>query len=170
MRVLGDRLHVAADRHPAAVDVVALEPRPSVVLATLARRGSKVDLLPRVLAHVADVEVAGQRVETDSPGVAKPVGPDLSERTRAYVGIGRRHRIGPGAEDRDAQDLAEQSGQALAVALRRMAGPDVAARAAVPHADVQEPVWSEHDQAAVVVGLRLVDRQQRLAGGAVGDV
>src|SRR6185436_4955701 len=52
---------------------VGLEDAPAVVAALL----DEILLLPDVLAHVADPEVAGHGVEGPAPGVAEAVGEDL---------------------------------------------------------------------------------------------
>src|SRR5439155_11762038 len=90
VRVLRHRLDVARQPHPRSVHVRRLEDRPAVVLATLARRRAEVDLLPRVLADVADVQVARGTVKTESPRIAYSICPDLSARSAAQVGIAGR--------------------------------------------------------------------------------
>ena len=58
---------------------------PAVVFAADARRGLEVDLLERVLADVADPEVAGRAVEGEAPRIAQAVRPDLAARAGAFA-------------------------------------------------------------------------------------
>src|SRR5262249_25685476 len=108
------------------VSRVALVDAPAEVREPEAVREG-VDLLPRVLPHVADVERAGGAVEGEAPRVADAVGGDLPA---------------PVAE---AQDLAQAVRERLGVVLR------IAAGAAVAHADVEQAVRPELELAAVVV-------------------
>ena len=66
--------------------------------------------------------------------------------------------------DVDPQDLAEQRMQVLAVPVRVVAEP------AVADADVQVAVGAEHDRAAVVVPVGLVDLEQDFLARGVGFV
>jgi hypothetical protein len=82
----------------------------------------------------------------------------------ARVRVGRWDRVaaaGGGPVDVDAQDLAEQAGAVLRVAVR------VAGAAAVADREVQVAVGSEGELAAVVVGeLAVADvHHHRLGGG-----
>ena len=60
----------------------------------------------------------------------------------------------------EAQDFPEQHLGILAIAGIGMAHLIVVGAAAVAHADVEETIRPERQSAAVVIGLRLVDRQQ----------
>src|SRR5690606_33165659 len=105
----------------------------------------EVDLLDRVLADVADVEVAGQAVEAEAPRVAQAERPDLVPDVRVvHERIGRRDDRA-GRVDVEAEDLAEQRVPTLGVA-RRIPG-----RPAVAETDVEVAVRSEGEAAAVVV-------------------
>src|SRR6266545_2092996 len=149
-----------------ALEVVpALAPVPAVVAA--ARPGRLVvDLLPGVLADVADPQVAGGGIEGEAPRVAQPVRPDLrAGAAAADERVVGRHAVGAaaGGPRVDAEDLAEQRAQRLPVAL------GVAAAAAVPQADVQHPVGTEGELAAVVVGEQvMVDLEDRPLRGGLG--
>src|SRR5207237_2463606 len=94
----------------------------------------EVDLLPRVLADVADPEVSRRPIEAVAPRVAQALGPH------------RRLPAGPGVEP---DHLAEERSAALGVVVR------VAGAAAVAEADPQPAVGAEDDVAAVVVGIGL---------------
>src|SRR5207249_2244439 len=99
---------------------------PAVILAADAGDGLKVDFLERSLADVADDQVSGDAIETESPWIPKSVRPDLvAERIR------RRHTVRKGA-DIDAQNLAEEHGAILAVVVW------IAARSAVADAGVEK--------------------------------
>src|SRR5437879_3472939 len=139
-----------------------LPQRPTVVRAPCESCSLEVDLLPRVLADVSDVEVAGRSIEAEAPGVAKTVSPDFTPSARAKVWVAGRNRVPPRRAHVDSKHLAEQSCEALAIALRCVPGAAVTAAATVAHADVEQAVRTELDQAAVVVGLRLFDDQQGL--------
>ena len=80
MRVLGHRqdAHLRAVRiHAVREAVGALEELPAVVEAALAAGRLEVDLLPEVLADVADPEIAGLAVERELPWVADAERPDF---------------------------------------------------------------------------------------------
>ena len=55
----------------------------------------------------------------------------------------------------DAQDLAEQLADVLSTVAR------IVARAAVTHSDVEESIRPERQHAAIVVGERLRDHEER---------
>ena len=137
----------------------ALAVAPAVVAPAAAGR-LEVDLLPRILADVADehrARAAPRRVvEAPAPGVAQAEAPDLGEdagppdervRRRHVVALG----IAVGHRDVDAEHLAEQRPRILRAVHR------IVARSAVAHADVEIPVRPEREVAAVVVGERLRD-------------
>src|SRR5205085_7496463 len=103
-----------------------------------------VDLLPSVLADVADPEVTRLPVEGEAPGVAQP-DPD---------GLPRDLRAG----HIEPEELAELRRRVLRVVLR------IATRSAVPVARIELAVGAELQLAAVVVRVRLLDEEQRLGG------
>ena len=175
----GDRARAAVvrdTRTPAAtasagafpsVRVRALEPVPPEVDA-LARVAAAVapqpvDLLPLVLADVADPEVAGVAVEREPPRVAQPVRPDLGPgavacrrtgcrrapctRVAPRSGFGSMRRILPSSVSSDCP-----------LPPGGVARAGVAGAAAVAEPEVQVAVGAERELAAVVVGLRLLDR------------
>src|SRR5262249_44867107 len=135
--VLGDRLdragHVAVRARPVAV--LPFADVPAVVAAEL----DLVDLFPLVLADVAGPELAGQAVEAEAPGVAKTVSVDLRLAAARAERVVARDAVGRAVVDVDAEDLAEERRQLLAVALR------VAARAAVAVGRVEEAILAERD-------------------------
>src|SRR4029079_17806674 len=92
-----------------------------------------VDLLPAALADVPDGQRAGQAIEREPVGVAKPEAPDLGTPRRTDERVAGRHRVRPGAAPPgvDPEDLAEQR----APVLRVLAG--VTATATVAGADVE---------------------------------
>ena len=98
----------------------------------------EVDLLDRVLADVADVEVPRLAVEREAPGVAQ---------TEA-------HRLPVDRQRIRSQQLREARSRRLPVVLGVSPAP------AVPHADVELAVGPELDLPAVVVRERLVHEQQ----------
>jgi hypothetical protein len=131
---------------------VALPHVPAVVAAPL----DDGHFFPLVLAHVADPKRVEFTIEAEAPGVAQTDGVDLGSTAAVDVGVVRRDAVGRGrrrAIDVDAQDRAEQGVRILTVAVR------IAAITAVTHADVEEPVRPEHEPSAVVVGVRLGNRQ-----------
>src|SRR5581483_1468569 len=144
------------------VGVVALHEVPPVVEPPGRPGWLEVDLLPRALTDVADPQVARPAVEREAPGVAQTEVPDLGP------GIGpadervvRRDAVWAARPGVDPQDLPEQRRERLAVAQRIAAAP------AIPEAHVEHAVRSEHEVAAVVVGERLVDEQDRAAAREV---
>src|SRR4051794_15842874 len=118
---LGDhRAHGARRRLAAAVAVIALVHAPAEVPAARAARAREVDLLHRVLADVADRQVAGAAVEREAPRVAEPVGVDLAARAgapRERVRRGNGVRPRPAPARVDPEDLPEHRAQALRVAV-----------------------------------------------------
>src|SRR5690606_21697481 len=71
---------------------------------------------------------------------------------------------GRAAVDVDPQHGAEQGLRVLPV------GEGVPGPAAVAHADIEQAVGAEAEPAAIVVGRRLLHRQQQFGGGGVGHV
>src|SRR5438552_3796871 len=100
--------------------------RPAEVHRPASPAPEVVDLLPRVRADVADVQIAGRAVEREAPGIAQAV--------RDHLGLDRL------AADVDANQLPEQARRIL----RR------GERVAVAHADVEPSVGPESELAAVV--------------------
>src|SRR5436190_15822728 len=99
-----------------------------------------IDLLPRALPDVGEIQVAVRAVEREAPRIAQPVRGDLPR--------------GPSRERVRPEDLAEADRQVL----RAVAG--VAGGAPVTHADVQAAVRPELQLAAVMVPVRLLHEQQ----------
>src|SRR5262249_11990100 len=95
-----------------------------------------------------DPQFARQRIEAESPGLAKAIGPDLRPDTRAVAEwIVRRDRIRLAdirMIDVDAEHFAQWRSQVLGVALR------ITLRAGVAHPDVKKTVGPEGDAAAGV--------------------
>ena len=137
-------------------DVAPLADAPAVVGPLL----DQVDLLPEVLAVVADPELARLAVVAQPPGVAQAVGPDLGPGAGAVderVVLG--HPVVParvGVIDVDPQHGPQQ-------VVERLAGQvGVGAARAVARGDVEEPVVAEGEVAAVVaVGGPLDDDELR---------
>ena len=87
---------------------------PTVICA----RGDGVNLLPRVLADIADDELSSGRIEAGAKGIAETIGPDLGcpGIVNPAKGVACGDRVVPPgivwnvvAVDVDAQDLAEQA-------------------------------------------------------------
>ena len=84
----------------------------------------KVDLFDRVLPDVPDIEIPGQLVETEAPGIAEPIRKDLwlrvlaaNERIGAGHGIGRSFRRARRI-DIDSEDLAKPRIEILPIPVR----------------------------------------------------
>ncbi len=152
MRVREERVDVA--RQLAARGERALAVRPGVVAA----RRDDVELLDREIADVGHPEPARHRIESEAEGIAEAGGEDLAALPDlAEVGIVGRD----GAVEVQAQHLPHEDVQVLRVRIRRRAGTAlVVAEAGVADADVELPVRSDAEAAAVVVavvGLRAGD-------------
>ncbi len=108
-------------------------------------------------ADVADPEIAGFPVEAEAPRVAES--PDEGLRDEAGIvdeGVVRRDAIGfLIAADVDAQDLGKKNAGILGIAVR------IALAAAVAEAQIEETIRSENNMAAVVIPIRLVEREDR---------
>ena len=151
------------------VAVAALHVVPAVVHAPAAatRRRRPVDLLPRILADVADPQVAGDPVERPAPRIAQPERPDLVGAGLADERIRRGDAValaGSRSVDVDPEHLAEQARAVLGVVL------GVAAGAAVAHPDVEVAVGPECHAAAVVIGIGLGDHEDLAARPERDDV
>ncbi len=127
---------------------VPLEHAPAEVRAPLGVGGKAIHLFGRVLSHVGDPEVAGGRVERESPRIAQAQRPDLrsSAAVRERVVLRDRVRISAHVQ---AQQRAEERVGVLAGAKR------IAARPAVAKAEVEHSVRPERQLSAVVVRVRL---------------
>src|SRR6185295_12054856 len=145
--------------------VVAFGDVPAVVLAAPAGGEADVDLLPLALADVGDHEVAGPAVEGEPPRVAQAVGPDLAAGPGgAGEGVVGGNGVRGSPVHVDAQHLAEQGPEVLAVAER------IAAAAAVAEADVQHPVATEGEATPVVVGEGLRDEEHLALAPGIGGI
>ena len=143
-------------------DVAPLGEAPAVVAPLL----DQVDLLPEVLAVLADPELARLAVEAQPPGIAQAVGPDLGPGAGAIderVVLG--HAVVParvGMIDVDPQHGRQQVVEGLAGQV------GVGAAGAVSRGDVEKAVVAEGEVAAVVaVGGPLDDQELRLRVDAV---
>ena len=111
----------------------ALHDVPAQIGAYIIKRDDA-DFFPLHLPHIGDVKVV--TVKGIAPRIAHPGHKDL--RRGSSVDI-------------HAQDLAQQRVRVLPVPLR------VATGAAVPHADVEQPVGPKIDPAAIMVAVGLLD-------------
>src|SRR5213083_2318283 len=128
MRIFEDRQHerrIGAIRRR-VVTVRPFHPPPSVVLAARAARRLQVDLFPRILSDVADPEIAGVTIETESPRIAHTVRPDLAARAADIDEWIRRRNSVRRDVDVDPKNLAEEHGEILSVVVRVAAGASVA--------------------------------------------
>ncbi len=144
---------------PALGTRVVVEVALAAVPAVVAAHDDAVDLLAHRLADVADPELAGLAVEAHAPGIAEPKRPELVQARRPHEGVVGRNRVGH-HRNVEAHDLAVEAGHVLRVVV------GVAAAAAIAHRVVEEPIGSEREVAAVVVGLLLREAQD----GRIGPV
>jgi len=153
---------------------VAFLVAPAVVLAFL----DAIDFLNAVLADVGNEELVA--VETESERIAKSGRVDFRHRAALREWIVGGDAVFPvggvRAVDVDSQDLAEDSGVVLGVADERIVAVVVVATAVVIGAasvaqrDVQIAIRPEREHSAVVVGLRLVDAEDRVARCGINPV
>src|SRR5262245_52854052 len=139
-RALSGRVVVFEDRvgrhahralHGTVEDRRAFLGLPAVIAAGDAGR-LEIHLLARPLADVGDEQVAGLAVERDAPGIAHAERPDLAARARrADERIAGSRRAWRAVDLADADDLAEQRAEVLAVVVR------IAAAAAVADAGIE---------------------------------
>ncbi len=149
--VLEDRLLVVT-RSPGLVvarmveAVVALEAIPAEVRAAQAPARLVVDLLPAVLAHVAEHDPTA--VEREPVRVAQAARVDLVLARPADIWVSPRRPVGARAAPVgvDAKELAKQD----ALVLRVL--PRIAGAATIPGADVEPAVGPELELATIVVG------------------
>src|SRR5690606_18221081 len=122
----------------------ALERRPSEVRSWRARRGEG-DRIVAPLAHFADVQVTGGRVEAEAERIAQAIVVDA----RVAV-FGKRVAL-RGVRSRlvgiEAQHLAVRR----AHVLRHPRSRRVTVAAAIAHADVEHPIGTEQRRAGIVV-------------------
>jgi hypothetical protein len=140
---------------------------PAVILAAAGGRRLPIHLFPSRLADVADPQIARPPIEGVAPRIAQPVGPDLGQRTgRRHEGVVRRDPVGRpvGGSRVDPEHLAEERPERLRVAAR------IAAAAAVAESYIEVSVRSEHEVAAVVVGIGLIDEQHLPPGRHVRSI
>src|SRR5262249_36004589 len=156
---LGVRIHddgIDETAGSAGRRVVADEPfahAPPVVASSR----DDIDLFPRVLTDVADPKIARLSIEREAPGIPKAVGEDLLLRRRAAAEwIVRRNGIGLPPLDVDAEHLTEEHPRVL----RALSG--IPRRATVTEAGIQKAVGAEDDVAAVVVRVRLIEREEHV--------
>src|SRR5439155_16458592 len=136
-----------------------------VVLAAVAGGEADVHLLPEVLPDVGDDEVTRGPVEGEAPGIAQAVGPDLAAGAGGGAeGVVGRHRVGAAPVHVDAEHLAEERAEVLAVA------EGVAPAAAVAEADVEHAVAAEREAAPVVVGEGLLDEEHEALAARIRGV
>src|SRR6266550_5039380 len=143
--------------------VGSLHDPPAVVQAALAR-WLDVDLLPRALSNVADVQKASRAIEREAPWVPQPDRPDLLRATARREWIACRDPIRVAAVHVDSQQFAEQRVRVLGAVLW------IAPRAPIAHADVEHAVRPEHHEPAVMIRIRLHDAEKQLVGRAVRAV
>src|SRR4051794_18642388 len=151
-------IDVAGSRFAGRVARAGLERPPAEVRPAPGAAAARqvVDLLPRVLPHVADDEVARAAVEREAPRVAQAERVDLAPRAGTPdERVVARHAVRPsaGGPRIDAQDLPQQRAEVLGVPARAV---EVAAAPAVARADVEQAVGTEEQEAAVVVRLGVV--------------
>src|SRR5215203_5977394 len=149
---------------PSGVARGPLHQIPAKVLSARTRRGFVVDFLVRRRPNVADPQVARDPIETKAPGVAQSKRPDLGARPR-LVGVGVVGRdcvpeVVGHLVDVDAQDLAEQGAQILAIPATPVTQPDV-------EISILRP---KEEQTTVVVRRWLVDEQDGFGARRVSAV
>src|SRR5207249_7683221 len=113
-------------------------------------------LLPRVLAHVADPQIAGLAIERVAPRIPQTVRPDLRPRAGpADEGVVARDPVGPpiARPGVDPEHLPEQRAQVLAPPV------GIALASAVAQAEIEIAVGSERQVAPIVVRKGLVHDQ-----------
>ncbi len=177
MIVLGHRVDETGSRTTSlASEVMAAFATAPAVVATL---HDDVDLLPVTLADVTEPQLATLLVETPAPRIAHAVRVDfwaglrIGRGTALWIGakrIGRGNRIGRRGFDGanvDAQNLAEHRRKRLAVANRAVLRVWIAAAAAVAKSNVEKSIRTKCDVAAVVIRLRLIERQQDALGSRI---
>ena len=157
--VLGDGIDVlgAVTATPSDVTAASLPRGPPVV----APFDNAIDLLGVGLPDVTGPQLTGHAVEAEAPGVAQAVRPDLRAALPADEGVVGRDGVWLSGVDVDSQDLPQEGVEALGVVVR------IRAQLPVAKADVEVPIGSEQDVAAVVVRPRLRELDEDLPGAAV---
>ena len=169
MVVLGHRIREGRTAAGRGIEAVRpLADTPAEVLASL----RPIDLLPTVLADVANPQIAVRTVEREPPRIAQPPNEDFRARASADAGqtrtpgIGREdvrwgNRIWRTGVDVDTDDRSEQVGALLRVVVR------VSPATTVAEGRIQETVRSEFQVAAIVIDVVLIDGQQDLFAGSL---
>ena len=133
---------------------------PAKIVTDKSSRRHHIDLFPRVLADIADVEIAGHAIEAPPPGVAQTDAPHVDVGWCGHVAGGPLVRL----VDIDAQHLA-----------RARVGPlpgfvGITTTATVARSRVQHAVGAESDHAAVVVAPFTVRHRRQDRERALGHV
>ena len=151
--------------------IKAFAQAPAVVAAV----DDDVDLLPTILAHVGENQIVfAAAIKRHAPRIAQTVGEDFRKALLAVgKGIVVRNAVGRSAIHVEAQHLAEQRVELLAVALGRMAASardiaDIVVGTAIAHAHIQKAIRPKGEASAVVIPVRLVDFQNDAFGGWIG--
>ena len=151
---------------------------PAVIFAATGIRWLlHVDFLAGALPDIPDEHPAGLAVEAVPEWITQSERPDFSSRSgHADKRVIQRNRVGPGCGiNVNAEHFAEQSRQALCIAARfDVARSLVVCAAAVSRGDVQivriTRARTEADPSSVVIGLRLIEREQDSFTGRVRDI
>ncbi len=116
------------------------------------------------MTHVADIQVTGLPVKTETPGIAQSIRPDFRPAASISKGIVCWDAVRIGIIHIDPQQLAQQCVHRLAVAVWVSPG------SAVTKAQVEKTIRSKSQTASIVIGIWLVYPQQDMLAGRVSCV
>ncbi len=127
--------------------------------------GRNIDFLVLALADIGDVEIAGYPVEAESPGIPQAVAPDLGLNAGLPdKGVVGRYRVRGSTLNVHPEDGSQEVREVLASTL------GIVPRASISQTEIEEAVRSKQHLATVVIGKRLVCREDHLLAGRIGDV
>ena len=148
-----------------AVALIAFHNVPAVVLSAAAGCILEIHFLNGILAHIGQIQIPGQAVEAETPGVSQAQGPDLfpcpGERNKRIV---RRDAIGRACVHINSQHLARQGIQIPA----RIHHDTICT--AVSRADVEISGRTECQMTTIVVTGWRGNCEQNMPGAFIGQV
>src|SRR5262249_26239583 len=120
------------------------------------------------LAHVADPQIASHVIKGKAERISQTIEPNLAAAAKTHERIARWNCV---IQSRrvsgihiDAQDFSQERIRVLAIAL------GIATAAAVAKSYIEETILAKGETAAIVIQKRLVQREENIFSGWVGEI